>query len=268
MRSDMDRVDRMVTKALGLLTLTWGLTLTGGGATIWNITSNARETAKKTEDEIKKTSEETRVALTAILESAPELVAKKIKEEVDVSALANELKNERIPEIEARLKQDVSNTAERLRNQLQMLDVLLAERQRQIDDLSKQFNQLVLIDKTIGELDGLDISLYGLGLGPSLARVGDAAQLVVRVSCRGTSKRIVIPAIIEFSVFEQKFTKDVELFSGDESHVDIPIKIPEEILETKVPIGDGEYSLSVKVLSRDAKNILAHESTFVRIYSR
>ncbi|MEI8593726.1 hypothetical protein [Photobacterium sp. Hal280] len=262
-KGDMERIDSMFNKSVWLIGIIWTITLGGGAFAFSTSFSYLDNLITNSESKIEKITKNATEKIDAAVLDTSQKITEDLAKKIDVVQIAEDLKTQRIPAIEAELTKTIENFKLSINNDLKIVKDDVNQTRTDVQIYKQLLSDLIEV-KEVSE--ALEVNVYGLDIEPNLPRVGNPAQILARINAPKLSKNQSLKTLITVDFLGYEYKKDLILTSGEFADLSFPIVVNKTIKDSAVEVGRGKYAVSLKVTDMSGTVILVKDSGLFELY--
>ncbi|MBY7873918.1 hypothetical protein KW452_01930 [Vibrio fluvialis] len=262
-KTDMQRIDSMFNKSVWLIGIIWTITLGGGAFAFSASFSYLDNLIVNSEKKIEKISQSATEKIDAAVLETSKKITNELAMKIDVVRISNEIKDNRIPALEAELEQTISQLKSGIDTELGQVKRDITKTKTDIQEYTKLLSDLIEVHEVS---EALEVQTFGVYIEPNIPETGKPAQITSRISAPKLAKNqtLKVVASMEFLGYEHK--QPLLLTAGDYIDIAFPIVIYQTINNSDVKVGRGKYSATLKITDTSEKVLLAQKTALLELY--
>ncbi|QYJ74680.1 hypothetical protein [Shewanella sp. FJAT-52076] len=262
-KTEMERIDSMFNKSVWLIGIIWTITLGGGAFAFSTSFSYLDNLIANSEKKIEKISQGATEKIDAAVLETSKKITDELAQKIDVVRISNDIKNNRIPEIEADLDKTIKDLKNAIDTELGLVRDDISQTRNDVEKYSKLLSDLIKVQEVA---ETLEVQAYGIYIEPDLPQTGKPAQITTRIYAPKLEKNqtIKVVASMEFLGFEHKQT--LLLIAGEFTDISFPMVLPKNINGSDILVGQGKYTGTLKITDASGSLLLAQKTGLLEIY--
>jgi hypothetical protein len=282
--NDLDRVERLFQRAMQIAVLFITVIIIGGATLFFTLNNQLNDIAKRNEDkveayrkdavaEIERVSKRSADDIQAKVNEVSKTVTDNILNKLDINAIERHIISEELSRINNDMSQKITQILNNLTDRLDQFKISndqialqIKERDQKISDIDNRLSSMI---RQVSVVEGIKIRILGISIAPTIPKIGEPAQLLVRIDVDQIGQRekpSLLQVSIDFKAFERQWNTEDTLITGQIKEISLPITIPDHKPNGNEKYGAGTYSVEVLVRSEDRKSFLAASSNSITVY--